>query len=65
MIEVTVTFEELEKMHNPELYIQSKLRNAGIPLTGLFSISNLVSLGRLVKEQHTEQGLIVYKWDSK
>jgi hypothetical protein len=31
----------------------------------LFSISNLVALGKLSKEQHTEQGLIVYKWDSK
>jgi hypothetical protein len=65
MIEVTVTFKELEKMHNPELYIQSKLRNAGIPLTGMFSVSNLVELGKLSKEQHTEQGLIVYKWESK
>jgi hypothetical protein len=65
MIEVTITFEELKKMHNPEIYIQSRLRNAGVPITGLFSVSNLVEQGSLTKEQHTEQGLIVYKWSGK
>ena len=65
MIEVTITFEELKKMHNPEIYIQSRLRNAGIPITGLFSVSNLTEQGTLSKEQFTEQGLIVYKWSVK
>ena len=61
-IEVIVTYEEIAKMHSPEVYIMSKLRNAGIPITGFFSASDLVSSGVLRKVEHKLEKFIVYTW---
>lgn len=63
MIEVIVTFGELEKIQYPEVYIQSKLRAAGIPITGFFTANNLVDLGKLKKETFTDKKLIIYTWE--
>lgn len=61
MIEVIVTKEELKGIQGEDIYIQNKLRHAGIPITGFFSFNEHLSRGSLIKEQLTDD-ILKYIW---
>lgn len=63
MIELTITEEELKEYTDAEcrkMFIETKLRQAGIPITGFINISNL-HRGILTKET-LDNGIVKFIW---
>jgi len=61
MLEVTISIDELQGLQCPAIYIQNKLRQAGVPISGFFSMDK-VSRGMLTKETLVEGKIIKYIW---
>lgn len=61
MIEVVIDTEELKGIHHPDEYVQNKLRNAGIPISGFFNVKSNVKNGQLAKYTLTER-LTKFLW---
>jgi hypothetical protein len=62
VIEVTVDISELKGIHHPEEYIQNKLRKAGVPISGIFSLKAPHN-GQLTKYKLTDK-LYKFVWSN-
>lgn len=61
MIEVIISQDELKGLQHQAEYIKNKLRKAGVPVTGFFSLNSQVRSGMLTKYSLGE-GLIKFVW---
>lgn len=61
MIEVIIELDEVKGIQLQDEYIKNRLRKAGIPVSGFFSIKSQIKQGQLTKHTLTDQ-LIKYVW---
>ena len=61
MIEVEINIHELKGIQYQEEYIKNKLRKAGVPVSGFFSLNSQVKRGQLTKWAMGEE-LIKFVW---
>ena len=60
-IEVIIDRAELKGIHHVDEFIKSKLRAAGVPVSGFFSVDEKVPNGQLTKYTLTDK-LIKFVW---
>ena len=61
MIEVIIELSEMKGIQNQDEYVKNRLRKAGVPITGFFSLKTQVTKGQLTKYKLTDE-LFKFVW---
>lgn len=63
-VKVVIAKDELKNITCPDIYIENKLRRAGIPVTGLFTFTSMVENETLSKKQ-IGPTILEYTWEQE